>query len=180
MPDKIEIRLNKLRIARLMLGSAVFVAIGVWMLIHEPQVKNGVMNQPVVKAILATSALVFFGASFLIYLVKLINTKPALIIDDIGITDNTSFTSGGFIPWNDIDGFKHLTIQKQHFLAVLVKHPEQYLHRTGNLLVKKSMQWNLKQFGTPVTIPTRMMKTGSDELYTLLSGKLQARKNVHL
>ena len=169
---RIEIPLSKSKLIKNLLGSIVFVVAGLWLLIFQPSVSNSVFNSPLVKyggGILA----VLFGALGIIYFSKkLTDKKPGLIIDEKGVVDNASAVAAGFIPWSDIDHIETAKVMKQEFLMLIVKNPGDYLSKQKNMLKRKSMEMNLKHYGSPITISTHGLKYDMDQLKIIMDNSL--------
>src|SRR5207244_7221356 len=64
---------------------------------------------------------------------RLCSKKPALVIDEKGITDNASWIAAGFVPWDDITGAGIAKFRRKQFLGIAVRNPEQYLAKAGRL-----------------------------------------------
>ena len=142
------------RIVLLFLGSIAFVAIGVWMLTLPP---GEVGTKGTISAWICIP---FFGTTGVFALTRLFSKKPALIIDQSGITDNASGLSAGFIPWSDITGAGIATFQKQKFLGISLRNPQDYLEKASllkRLLMKSNSSWvgyivNIPQITLPVAV----------------------------
>jgi hypothetical protein len=171
MPNtgKIEIKLNKQKLAFMLIGSALFVAGGCWFLFRPP-VGNSFRSWEI--RIVAPLCIAFFGICFLVILKKIFNTKPGLIIDEAGITDNSSGLSVGFIPWHDIKAIKAVTLHKQKFLQLIVDNPEEYINRQTNSLKRNGMKMSNKLYGSPVSISANSLQCNFDELKNILEGRL--------
>ncbi len=97
-------------------GSVCFVIAGVVLLIM------GLTSQPfdfdalklTVAGVLAILVFGFFG-----FLGARMLTRPALVVDDRGIWDNTSGLSVGLIPWEQALGFQPVRVALNDYVAVL-------------------------------------------------------------
>lgn len=89
---------------------------------------------------------------------KLIGNSHALIIDEKGIVDNASGVSAGLVEWKDItETFIPSIDTSQQFIFIHVKNPKHYIERKRNIVSKLFMKANYKFYGTPITIPTKML-----------------------
>lgn len=104
-----------------------------------------------------------FGSSALFALSRLFSNKPAITIDNAGITDNASALSVGFIPWSDITGVRIGTVKRQKFLGLLLRNPEKYLAK-ASLLKRLLMKSNLSWGGYAVTIPQVALSLSVEDL----------------
>ncbi|MGH1385481.1 STM3941 family protein [Kordia sp.] len=150
MNTPIEIPQSKKKIVFLILGSLVFVTLG-FCFYFEVIPNNGNFNETFIK-IVGIASILFFGLTLLIGINRLIKTKPGLIINEKGIIDNSTATSVGFIPWKDITSINPIKVLSTSFLIVHVKNPESYISKGKNALIKKSLQYNLKNHGSPIAI----------------------------
>ena len=75
----------------------------------------------------------FFGFGTLFFIVRTIKNKDLIVVDEYGITDNTSAISLGFISWEDIvDIHVSNVVVKKHnemFISVALSDEEKYLER---------------------------------------------------
>ncbi|WP_242258262.1 STM3941 family protein [Streptococcus thoraltensis] len=72
-------------------------------------------------------SIAFFGIFLVIYTKKIFSPRPLLIIDEQGITDNSSALAIGFIPWKDIENVELRHMLNQTFISVEVKSHDAYL-----------------------------------------------------
>lgn len=103
---------------------------------------------------LALADVLFFGACAVFALGRLLRPRPALIIDERGITDNASAVGAGFIGWKEIAG-AGISLGTSRFLVIVLHNPEVVLARPP-LLKRKVMAANLGLVGSPVAIPGHM------------------------
>lgn len=101
--------------------------------------------------------IVFFGFLLLYIVNRIFTTKPALVLSQKGITNNTNASGGQLIKWEDILSMETGTLKGSHFLLVYVKNPKEYI---GNapFLKKILMKLNEKSYGTPLSITTQGLK----------------------
>lgn len=150
MNSPIEIPQSKKKILLLILGSLAFVVLG-YCFYFEIIPNDGNFNETFIK-IVGIASMLFFGLTLLIGVNRMFKTKPGLIINEKGITDNSTATSVGFIPWRDITSVEPIKVVSTSFLIVHVKNPESYISKETNTLVKKSLQYNRKNHGSPIAI----------------------------
>ncbi|WP_127131710.1 STM3941 family protein [Pseudoflavitalea rhizosphaerae] len=168
-PNKIvEIPLSKGKLIKGLAGSVIFVAASIWMLTTAPSSGRGILSSPMIKYSIAVSGIVFFGFMGLMYLIKLKDKKPGLVINENGIIDNSGGLAAGFIPWAEIEDFTIAKVMKQQFLVIAVKNPEFYIDSQKNILKKKGMQHNLSNYGSPIAISTNTLNCKLPDLLKLL------------
>lgn len=157
--DQILVPLSKVKIVLILLGSVVFVGIGVWIWTDS----NDAFSLTV-----AAAGGGFFGLCGLYALLKLFDAAPGLIIDAEGIVDNSSGTSAGRIRWSEIRSFKVTTVSHQRLLTIELQNPETYIQR-ANFLKRRLLTVSAWYFGGPVHISANALKINFDELITLVT-----------
>ncbi|MBX3255402.1 MAG: hypothetical protein KF862_14770 [Chitinophagaceae bacterium] len=172
--NTIEIQLSKAKLTKLLFFSVLFVAGGLWMIITNPQTSNPIFNNIIVKALAAygSTTMGLFGVYF--FTKKLFDKKPGLILNEQGIYDNTSAFKFGLIPWSDISQVYEKTVQasiasKQRFVTIGLINPDKYISRETNLLKKKLLQANAKNYGSPIHISTNGLTTNHNDLLNLIN-----------
>ncbi len=101
-----EIKLYKSRwkAAKLILGSAIFVMIGIF-LVDE-------------KTVLGLSCMIFFGLCLVVGLFQFFDRRPQIIINEIGIFDRTTLKE--FINWEIIYDAYLIKISGQKFICLTI------------------------------------------------------------
>jgi hypothetical protein len=166
--NRIEIPLSKKKITLIFIGSVIAVALGAWFVTAPDTFSKGPLRSELVVYIVGLAAIVFFGMVAFYALRKLPDNKPGMIIDESGITDNSSGVAAGQILWSDINSVSVITVQKQSFILLHVKNPQDYIDRQRGIFKKKMMQMNYKMYGSPLTLSANGLKITFDELYELV------------
>ena len=172
--QRIEIALSKKKIFLMLLGALVFVAIGLWFVISPPTISNSYWGNPTKIAIAGYASILFFGLCAFVLIKKLPDSKPGLIIDDIGLTDNSSGVSAGQILWSDIENISVIEIHRQKLIMLHVANPQDYIDKQISGFKRRMMQLNYKMYGTPLSITSNGLKIPFDELLSTLTDKLKA------
>ncbi|MEL1245827.1 STM3941 family protein [Flavobacterium sp. DGU11] len=175
--EPVVIQLSKGKLALLLIGSIIFVIIGVWILVSGPVSSNVLLDNPIVKYGAGIASILFFGFIAVAYIVKLFDTRPGLIIDEKGITDNASGVSAGFIPWGDVRHIYTTQVMNQKFIMIGVNNPEDYINRQAKFLKKKAMNYNFKNYGSPISITPNGLKMDFENLLSALNTKWEENKN---
>jgi len=100
----------------------VLVALNVFQ--ESPAAVNTYIFRLIVLIIGAIGCL-FFGYTTLVVFMFIIMQKPALMIDDKGLTDKSSGMSAGFIPYNQIK----VVSNRCPYIVVHLKDPEAFLNK---------------------------------------------------
>jgi hypothetical protein len=131
---------------------------------------------PTVIVIIGYIVLVLAGLGLLAYIIKLSDKKPGLIIDEEGITDNSSGVAAGKILWSDIKKVSVERVSGQQLIMVEVKNPQQYIKAQKNPLKKSMMTLNYSLYKTPIHITAMGMKVKFDNLYKAVENGFQQSK----
>jgi hypothetical protein len=108
---------------------------------------------------------------------KLADKKPAFVIDDTGILDSSSAASVGLILWTDVRQISRAKFMKKEFVVIDVSNPEHYIKKQRSFLMRKSLQYNYKTFGSPIAIAAGAINCSVNELVAILEGKLSEQVN---
>ncbi|UUF13223.1 MULTISPECIES: STM3941 family protein [Flavobacterium] len=180
MEDKesIEVFGSTGKLIKLLFFSILFLIVSLWILVYQPTVRNAVVNNFIIKNV--ASILGLFMGLFGIYFStkKLFDKKPVVVIDAIGIIDNSSAVSLGRILWEDIDAIKEITVVNQKFIKIYLKNPEDYISKETNVIKRNMIKMNLKQSGSPVSISVNGLKISFNELKDILTQKFEEIQSV--
>jgi len=157
MNDEIIIPQSKKKIILLIVGSLTFVIAGFYIYQKESDLKFiGIID------------ILFFGLIVITAIWRLIQPKAAIIINSRGITDNSTITSVGFIPWNDITSFQQVKVASNNFLVVHVKNPTTYIENSKNILTRQSLKYNYNSLKSPIAIGAAVISVKLHEVEKLL------------
>jgi hypothetical protein len=164
---------SRCRLAALLLGSLLFVVLGVLLLARHPA------SMSAKTTIAAAVGIPFFGACGLFILSRLIWRKPAIIIDNEGLTDQASAASVGFIPWSDIAYAKVVVLtfrsSRQKYLGVSLRNPNNYLAKCGPL-ARVLLRANAGMSGYVVSIPQAALSVGLEVVLAHIEFFLRQRE----
>jgi hypothetical protein len=168
--SKIEIELSKTKILLTIIGSILFVVLG-FMLFLKIADQQTRFNPTLVKGA-GLASIIFFGATAVYAIRKMLVKAIGLVINDEGIIDNTNASSVGLIRWADIAEIRTEHIASTKFLLIFVKDPQLYLGRI-NGFKKMLMQSNYKMYGTPLSITSTTLKIKFEDLERLVKERFQ-------
>jgi hypothetical protein len=132
---------------------------------------------------LALSALViyvgipFFSAGAVYALYRLIVTRPAVVVDDEGITDNASAMGVGFIAWDEIERIAVYKFNGQSMLGIHPKDLSAVLARQG-WLKRNLIRTNGWLGCAPINIPQVVLPIKVDELATRMAHSFAAHGQI--
>lgn len=174
--NKIEIPLSKTKTTLTLVGSIVFVILGIIFIITPNTFNPPIIGNTMVIRIIGIVSVVFFGVISIFGLKKLFDKNLGLIIDENGITDNTNASSVGLIEWADITEIKAKQIISSKFLLIYTSNPSKYLDRV-NKIQRRLMIGNMKMVGTPLSITPNTLKFNFKSLEKLLKERLVEQKD---
>ena len=181
MKEKIVIPLSKTKFYLGILGSLLFVIAGIWMFINVDIYQDfplRLFRNPMIIKSIGVISILFFGTTGIIAFKKLFDKKAGLIIDSIGITDNSNASSIGLIEWNDITDIITKQVMLTKFLLINVKNSEKYIEKAENGMKIKVMRTNMKMYGTPLSITSNTLKYDFGQLEKLIQTEFERNKNV--
>ncbi|MES2726762.1 MAG: STM3941 family protein [Bacteroidota bacterium] len=176
MSDRIVIELSKKKIVLLLIAGVAFVIFGCLGAISPDTFVSPLFRSPEFIRISGVAAVTFFGIGTLFIARKLFDSKPGLIIDQNGITDNSNAIGIGLIEWQDITRIQRIEIVSTKILILHINKPEKYIERAKSYIVKKAMLTNQKMYGSPISITSNSLKISFEDLETLLKQELKKNK----
>jgi hypothetical protein len=161
------IELSKIKLLFAILGSLLFVALGLWMVSIDSATIESLRryNYPLIVRGLGIVGILFFGFTGIMTLKKIFDKKPGLILNSMGIIDNSSSISDNIlIPWSEISGLNIYEVtKKQKFLVFLLKNPDKYIE-AGNSLIHTLKRVNYEKSGSPLAISSNSLKISFNKL----------------
>lgn len=167
------IPLSKSKIVLMLLGALMFVAGGIWFVFYPPSVENSIWVTPFEIKAAGYASMLFFGACAFFFIRKLPDDKPGLIIDDTGLTDNSSGLPAGQILWSDIEKVSVIEISGQRIIMLTARNPQDYIDRQTSLFVRKGMELNNRLYGTPLSLTANGLKISFDDLLATVTKKFE-------
>ena len=168
------IPLSKTKLALLVVGSLLFVALGLWLaqLDAATIASQRRYNNPAVMHGLGIVCALLFSATAAFGLIKLRDDRPGLAFGPDGFTDNASATAAGFVPWADVTGVGVMEFNRQRMLVVGVRDPEKYIAR-GGALKRMLGRANTRMCGSPVVISAHALKTDFGTLVAEFQNRIE-------
>jgi hypothetical protein len=160
-----EIPLSKKKVTLLSLGGLLFIFLGLLMIFMLSDWRWSLFDI-LFKAIGLLGA-AFGGLALYIGGKKLLDPRPGLIIDAAGITDNSSGSSLGFIPWDEITAIHRSSVMDIPMLLIELKNPKDYIKRAKGLN-NTLLRQNHEMYGTPLAIAGNTLKCKFETLVGLL------------
>jgi len=175
--NQIEIQLSKVKLFLLLLGSTIFVGLGIWLVLNPDQFQDQKNGNPTIVFIIGLSSILFFGLGVIIFIKKLFDKTPGLIISEIGVIYQFNVKYRELIPWTDILEIGETKVVNQTFINIVLKNPQKHIDNQKSTYRKKAMQLNYNLYGTVILITTSGLKCNHKELKLLLENKFTEYKN---
>jgi hypothetical protein len=154
-----SIPLDKGRLVPLAILSIVLVASSAWLFLNPNQ---GQYN-PAYLEVAALAGVALFGFGGVYSLTMLFDERPGLILDHLGLIDNSSALAPGRIAWSEVRDIKVYSVLRRRFLVLIVANPERFFIK-GNLVTQFFAHANHRLTGSPITIPSAVLDVGFAEL----------------
>jgi hypothetical protein len=134
------------------------------------------VNRPLVLPVVAFCAA--FEALFVVLLlwvlIRLLSRSPALIIDDRGLTDHSSITSLGYVPWTNIRDARRYEFRNIKRVLVILKDKKAAL-QDQPFAKALGIRINGLMSETPMWIATFALPISDDELIAMIQVRLRAQ-----
>lgn len=176
MENRIEISYNKTESIKVIVGATLFIVFGIGFIVIPDYFLSPFFPNTILIQSVGFIAVIFFGACLLYAMKFLMANTPGLIIDNYGITDNTSGISAGFIEWEDITQIVKKNIASSKSIVIYTNKPQKYINRKKNILSRKALLLNYKISGSPIMIVSNTLKISFEDLEKLISSEFQKRK----
>jgi len=167
------ISLSKLKFIWVILLAIAGVALGINLLSITPHPTIPLLNSSIFIQIIAGANILFWGLAVIFMLVKLLDSRPGLIITEQGLRDNTALINAGFIPWSDVEAIETRKMWRQKYVCIIVNNPEDYIQKHTNSLARRNVAKNFKAFRTPIQISAGHLQISLLELLSLLNNQLK-------
>jgi len=154
-----------------------FFAAGIWMLRFQPEAGDFILNDPIVRNALGIFS-ILVGVLGLAYLGhKVLLNKPAVIMDEQGISNHTNARYAGKILWKDIRDVQEKSVRvslltKKRFILIFVHNPDEYIEAQPGKMVKRMMNFHRSQYGTFFVITPQGLDITFESLKLLIDQKL--------
>ena len=115
-------------------------------------------------------AMVFFICVLMLIntLIKIVNKKPALVLNQKGIIDHVSMANAGFIEWREITGCFIAKMSGVDQLFISVKDHQSILSKQ-NPIRKGLLSVPIEDHGTPIAIDLKLLNYSPQKLQKIIS-----------
>jgi hypothetical protein len=181
--DKLEIQIKKVFFIFPILGSIAFVISGIYIIASSfselPEIsKNDFYSNPFVMVFIGILSITFFGFGLIVLFRKFLDKNPGLIIDSIGIVDNTAAFTTKRIKWENIKQIKKYNLLFGlfgQFIVIIVDNNDIYIKQFKNKIFQIMAKLDQKMTGSPINIPSNLLEYKQKELINILQNELTKR-----
>jgi hypothetical protein len=165
----LAVYLSKKKLAQMLLICVAFVVVSIGIINDEEDLSGKLAFYICIPV---------FGLMSAYFLSRLLSTKPALVLDSVGLLDNGSLVSAGLIPWSEITEVQSSFLGNAECLYVYVRDPEKILSRF-NPVKRAVMRVNQSMVRTPITISLFGSSSSSQEIVATINRHLASRAFNH-
>ena len=154
-------------------GCAVFVAACVGMITGD--VPDPGRYNDTSLLLIGISGLVLSSSAGLWAVTQWLDRRPGLIVDEQGITDQSSILGVGHIPWSSVINIELRSVWSTRSIFIYVTNPEQCIERMRPNWKQHWLKRTEVSHGTPIKLSTNTLKCDFDELYRFLLEEAEKR-----
>ncbi|VBB47527.1 conserved hypothetical protein [uncultured Paludibacter sp.] len=171
--NRIEIYTSKKKSIFLLLGSLLFVVLGIWFVINANNMTDNWRTKfPFITRSVGVISILFFGLGVFQSIKRLIKSELSLIIDQKGLIINPKKSISEYIYWEQISSFNEIQIKRTRIIIINVKNPDYWIERETNLVRKNLMKFNNSTYNSPFNIAASGLDINFDELFNRLNSYL--------
>jgi len=170
--DNIEIYSSKKKSFLLLIGSTLFVIMGILMVMKAGNDSASRMQSPAFIKGLGIASILFFGLGIYVSIRQVINSHLVLIVDENGLHINPNKSSSAQIAWNDIQGFSEIKIHSTKLVIIDLYNPEYWIEKEQNKIRKQLMRFNVNNYGSPFSLSAQFMQINHEALMKILTENL--------
>lgn len=148
-----------------------FISFGFWLLIHQNTAEYAFFEKFRINIVIGLLTIIIFGSFLTIWIFKILDRKPGVIIDENGIVDNSTSISLGQIPWSDIESVKPSSYFS-NVITVILKNPTKYIDKQKNPIKRMLLGVNYRRNGSPVNIQTLTLQADNKTLIEAINKHL--------
>ncbi|NMO96553.1 STM3941 family protein [Paenibacillus lemnae] len=156
---------------KLILFALLFVLAGVAMMYSGMSEEESSMIITIIGAV----TILFFGLCLIYLIARAVNRKPALIINEEGITDHSSYVEGGLIRWHEIEDVTLYEMMNQRMIGIKLLNPDAFLSQQKGFK-KLLMRANKGMVSAEVNISGSAISENLDKVYLIILKRWKTAK----
>src|SRR5690554_173781 len=171
--ESIEFKISNKKTYLLMVAGISFVIISILFIFFPHTFRSFLMNNIFVIRIVGIVGLSFFGYAIITMIKKVfLDRNLGIIINEDGITDNSSYAGVGLIKWKDIKTIRKNKVASTEFLLIDLKNPEEYITKNKSKIKQKLLNISYKSYGTPISISSNFIDCDFNVLEEAITNSL--------
>lgn len=175
--EQIKIYSSKKKSFWLLIGSLIFVLIGIYSFIEAENLVFYRARNPIFIKVVGVACILFFGIGIYVSIAQLLKNRLILIVDQFGLNVNPKKSLTERIEWKNIIGFSQIKINSSKSVIIEVDNPDYWFKRENDLIQKKLIEFNISNFGSPFNLSANSMQINYKELIKILNQNLVKYKN---
>ena len=173
--DDYIVLFKRSRMLLLIFFSLIFTVLGVVFMGLSSQ---GIGSEKIWLLGIGIVLVILCGLCLYYYIMVLIKGKPALMITEEGIIDNSSFIGAGLVRWEEIANIDFINFSNQVYLGIFTTDPDLIVDRTSGF---KKLLNNLNKglLETQVNIPVKILACPLDDLVDEINSRWSAASEAN-
>ena len=102
---------------------------------------------------------------------RLVDKKPGLVINQMGILDNSGLVSAGMVFWSDVVEINTSKVIFSDCILIKVKNPKRYISNQKNVFKRLWLQHENKRTGSPINISISGLQFKFNELFRIIQDR---------
>lgn len=129
MDERLIIEVNRGEYLRELVVSVLLAAIAVFLCFFRIDFFAQYQFLNWIIRIICVAAAIVFTYRTIMFIIKILSSKPLLIVDENGVTDNTTPLSLGFVEWADVRGIYLEGQVGTHTIEIDIENEEKYISK---------------------------------------------------
>lgn len=177
--DSIQIYSSRKKSFLLLIGSTLFVIMGILMVMKAGDDSASRVQSPAFIKAMGIASILFFGLGIYVSIRQVIKDHLVLIVNENGLHINPNKFSSEQIAWNEIRGFSEIKIRSTKLVIIDLYNSEYWIEKEQNKIRKQLMKFNFNNYGSPFSLSAQFMQIDHEALMKILTENLNwHRSNV--
>ncbi len=170
--QKIEVRSSRKKTLLYLIASALFVLGGFDFALHPGKFANSSYHPRSPQFIYAVGiiTIVFSGLCVFVFVKRLFETRPRLVIDEDGIVYDPRHPIEGKVTWSEVEKISladiGIGLNTNKFLMISLKDNDRFIANEKSDIKRKMMEYNMR-YGGPIGLATDSLQIPPEELLSI-------------
>ncbi len=140
--------------------------------IYENLAKNeGSIVRMIYSCFLNIALAIISGLFATLSIKRLVDKKPGLLINQMGILDNSGLVSAGMVFWSDVVEVNTSKVIFSDCILIKVKNPKRYISNQKNVFKRLWLEHEYKRTGSPINISISGLQFKFNELFRIIQDR---------